>query len=298
MELTIKPWINYHHLYYFMTIAELNSISKAAEKLLLGQPTLSAQLKQFEENLGVQLFDRKHKKLILTEHGKLALEYSRNIFKMGGEMYEALHDRLKPSKINLQLGALDSVPKQVMLQLTQAALKIAPCTISLVEGKFDELLRDITSHKIDLIITDFLPLLEATKDLHHKVLSKQPLSIYGSPRFKALRKNFPLSLTERPFVLPTYDSQMRYDLEHWFKFNEIQVDTIAETQDTSLKKLIAINHMAMIPAAPHTVKNQVKAGELIEIGKLDTVFEELFLISINRKITNPIAAALMKTFHV
>jgi LysR family transcriptional activator of nhaA len=106
-----KQWLNYHHLYYFMTIAELNSISKAAEKLLLGQPTLSAQLKQFEENLGVQLFERHHKKLILTEHGSLALVYARNIFKMGDEMYEALHDRMKPSKINVQLGALDSIPK-------------------------------------------------------------------------------------------------------------------------------------------------------------------------------------------
>ena len=45
----MNPWINYHHLFYFMTIAETGSISGAAEKLLLGQPTLSAQLKQLEE---------------------------------------------------------------------------------------------------------------------------------------------------------------------------------------------------------------------------------------------------------
>ena len=125
----MKPWINYHHLYYFMTIAELNSISKAAEKLLKGQSTLSTQPKQFEDQLGVQLFERHHKRLVLTEHGKLALEYSRNIFKMGGEMYEALHDRLKPTKVNLQLAALDSIPKQVMLKLTQAVLSIGPSTI-------------------------------------------------------------------------------------------------------------------------------------------------------------------------
>ena len=89
--------------YYFMTVAETNNISKAAEKILLGQPAVSAQLKQFEEKLGIHLFDRSHKKLVLTEHGKLALEYARNIFKMCGEMCEALHDRLKPTKVNLQL---------------------------------------------------------------------------------------------------------------------------------------------------------------------------------------------------
>lgn len=279
-----------------MVIAELNSISKAAEKLLLGQPTLSAQLKQFEDSLGVQLFERHHKKLILTEHGKLALEYARNIFKMGGEMYEALHDRLKPSRINIQLGALDSIPKQVMLQLTEAALKIAPCSISLVEGKFDELMRDLTSHKVDLAISNFLPKLEATKGLYHKIISKKPLGIYGSPEFKSLRKKFPNSLNDQPMVLPTYDSQMRYDLEHWLRLNEISVDVVAETQDTALKKLMATNSMAMIPAASHTVQNQVKSGELILIGEMSNVSEELYLLSAHRKISNPVAAELMKNF--
>jgi LysR family transcriptional activator of nhaA len=291
-----KQWLNYHHLYYFMTIAELNSISKAAEKLLLGQPTLSAQLKQFEDSLGVQLFERQHKKLILTEHGKLALEYARNIFKMGGEMYEALHDRLKPSKINIQLGALDSIPKQVMLQLTQAAFKIAPCSISLVEGKFEELMRDLSAHKVDLAISNFLPKLEATKGMYHKVISKRPLGIYGSPEYKSLRKKFPQSLNDQPIVLPTYDSQMRYDLEHWLKLNEISVDVIAETQDTALKKLMASNGMAMIPAASHTVQLQILSGELILIGEMSNVTEELYLIAAHRKIGNPVAAELMKSF--
>lgn len=291
-----KQWINYHHLYYFMTIAELNSISKAAEKLLLGQPTLSAQLKQFEDHLGVQLFERQHKKLILTEHGALALEYARTIFKLGGEMYEALHDRLRPSKINIQLGALDSIPKQVMLQLTQAALKISPCSISLVEGKSDELMRDLASHKVDLAITNFLPKLEATKGMYHKVLSKKVIGIYGSAAFKHLRKNFPKSLNEQPLVLPTYDSQMRYDLEHWLKLNNLTIDIVAETQDTALKKLMAVNSMAMIPAASHTLRKQISEGELLLIGELKNVTEELYLISSQRKIANPVAAELMRTF--
>ncbi len=61
----MKPWINYQHLLYFKTIATEGSIVKAADKLRLGQPTLSAQLKQFEETIGVKRFDRRHKKLML-----------------------------------------------------------------------------------------------------------------------------------------------------------------------------------------------------------------------------------------
>jgi LysR family transcriptional activator of nhaA len=215
---------------------------------------------------------------------------------MGGEMYEALHDRLRPSKINIQLGALDSIPKQVMLKLTQAALKIAPCSISLVEGKSEELMRDLSSHKVDLAICNFLPKLESTKGMYHRVISKSSVGIYGSSEYKSLRKKFPQSLNDRPIVLPTYDSQMRYDLEHWLRLNGMTMDIIAETQDTALKKLMAINSMAMIPAASHTVQNQVLSGELILIGELSNVTEELYLLSAHRKIANPLAAELMKTF--
>lgn len=293
-----KFWLNYHHLYYFMTIAELNSISKAAEKLLLGQPTLSAQLKQFEDNLGVSLFERRHRKLILTEHGKVALEYAQNIFKMGGELYEALHDRLTPNKLNLQIGALDSIPKQIMLQLTRQALKISPCSISLVEGRFDELMRDLENHKLDLVISNFVPKLESGRGLFHRVISKKQIGIYGSAHYKHLRKDFPQSLQGQPIVLPTYDSQMRYDLDHWFKLNNISMDLLAETQDTALKKLLAAESLAMIPAASHTVERQVLQGELLLIGQMKNLNEELYLISAKRKIENQIANSLMKKFHL
>ena len=154
----MSPWINYHHLFYFKTIAEEGTVSKAAEKLRIGQPTLSAQLKQFEDNLGVQLFERQHKKLILTEHGRVALEYSKNIFKMGSEMYEVLHDRLKPLRPSLHIGSLDSVPKQIVLQLVKQAYKISSCQITMSEGNLDLLLRELSAHRMDLMISNFLPM--------------------------------------------------------------------------------------------------------------------------------------------
>jgi LysR family transcriptional activator of nhaA len=183
-----------------------------------------------------------------------------------------------------------------MLQLAQAALKIAPCSISLVEGRFDELIRNLENHKLDLVISNFVPKLENTRGLHHKVISKKPVGIYGSSHFKQLRKNFPQSLQDKPIVLPTYDSQMRYDLEHWLKSNKINMDVVAETQDTALKKLMATESLAIIPAASHTVERQVLLGELILIGQMKNLNEELFLISAQRKIENPVANELMKKF--
>lgn len=294
----MNPWINYHHLFYFKTIAEEESVSKAAEKLKLGQPTLSAQLKQFESTLGVMLFERQHKKLILTEQGRVALDYARNIFKMGSEMYEVLHDRHLPQRISLQIGALDSVAKQVILQLVERALKISPCQVTLVEGGSDELLRELTSHRIDLLVTNFMPNGSDAQGLFHKLITKRNVSIYGAPKFKALRKNFPQSISGKPFLVPTYNSKLRYDFEHWAKSTGITLDVVAESQDIAVKKLMAISGIGLMPTASHTVMRQVLAGELVEIGELKGVHEELILVKANRKIENPIASQLIKTFSV
>ena len=291
-------WMNYHHLFYFKTIAEEGTVSKAAEKLRLGQPTLSAQLRQFEDVLGVQLFERHHKKLILTEQGKVALEYSRGIFKMGSEMVEVLHDRLKPNRPTLHIAALDSVSKQIILQLVKAAYKMSPCQISLSEGKSDELIRELAAHRVDLVITNFLPTGIDAKGLFPRQITKKAVGFYGAPKFKSLRKGFPKSISGLPLILPTYDSKLRYDLDHWAKSQELELNVIAETQDISMKKLMAVGELGLIPTATYTVTRQVLSGELIEIGKLQGVHEELFLLSAQRKIENPIAARLMKTFNV
>lgn len=85
--------LNYHHLYYFYVIAKEGSIAKACGRLLLAQPTLSAQLKQFEKNIGRPLFERRPRKLTLTEEGRIVLDYAESIFELGEEMRDALNDR-------------------------------------------------------------------------------------------------------------------------------------------------------------------------------------------------------------
>jgi LysR family transcriptional activator of nhaA len=292
----MNPWLNYHHLFYFKTIAEEGSVSKAAEKLRLGQPTLSAQLKQFEDAIGVRLFERQHKRLILTEQGRIALDYAKNIFKLGSEMVEVLHDKLKPLKPSVHIGALDSVPKQVILKLVSQAFRISPCQITLSEGRFDELLRELTAHHVDLVITNFLPTGTDAKGLFPRSLGKKTVSFYGAPKFKSLRRGFPKSISDQPLIIPTYDSKMRQDLEHWAKVHSLDLNVITESQDIAMQKLMALNEMGLIATAAHAVSNQVRDGSLVEIGALQGIHEELFLVTAQRKIANSIAAKLMESF--
>ena len=58
-------------LRYFLTLAREENISRAAEALYITQPTLSRQLAELEEELGVKLFERGKRKITLTEDGML-----------------------------------------------------------------------------------------------------------------------------------------------------------------------------------------------------------------------------------
>jgi LysR family transcriptional activator of nhaA len=293
----MTPWINYHHLFYFKSIAEEGSVSRAAEKLRLGQPTLSAQLKQFEDTLGVQLFERQHKRLILTEQGKIALDYAKGIFRMGSEMYEVLHDRLKPLKPSIHIGALDDVPKQVVEQVVKHAFRISPCQVTLSEGKPNELLRELVSHRMDIVVSNFVPNGTDAKGIYPKLISRNNVSFYGANKYRALKKGFPQSISGQPMIFPTYDSRMRQDLDHWAKLNKIELNIIVESQDIAIKKLLASSEVGLIPVASHAVTGQLRRGELHEIGVLQGVSEELFLLTAQRKIENPIAAKIIDFFN-
>ena len=293
-----NPWINYHHLYYFMTIAQEGSVSKAAAKLRLGQPTLSTQLKLFEDTLGIELFERHHKRLILSEQGKVALEYAKNIFRLGGEMYDALHDRLKPNRLSLQLGTIDGISKYVTLGLAKAAFAIAPCQIHFVEGGSDELLHELTSHKIDLLLLNYLPHNASALGLKQRSLPKEPLAVFGALHFAPLRTNFPESLRGKPMVLPTQESRSRISAESWLSDNGLEVDIIAESQDLALNELMAVQGMALLICTPSAVHGRLEKGELLQIGAMQNTTEELYLLAAKRKIENPIASILIRTFSL
>lgn len=292
-------WLNYHHLYYFKIIATEGGIAKAAEKLRLGQPTLSTQLKQLEEMVGKPLFERRNRKMILTDAGKAALDYANEIFRLGNEMIEVLHDQTVENQTHLQIGALDSVPKSVILSLTKEAYKISPnCTVSILEGSGDELFREMYNHKIDLILSNYPPPGFEKQQVFSKSVAKLPVSVFGSPEFKNLKKSFPHSLNGQAFVLPTAHSKLRHDLNHYFKLQNIRILPTAETQDTSLQILLAQNGIGLAPLSEVKSEKLVQEGVLQHIGTLKGVYEEVWLVSAQRKLENPIAAKLMKSFSL
>src|SRR4051794_13098669 len=148
-------WMNYHHLFYFWTVAREGGISRAARALRLAQPTISGQLKQFEETLGERLFDRVGRRLVLTDVGRLAFGYAEEIFGIGRELQDALKGRYAGRALRFVVGLADVVPKLVAFRLLEPALRISQ-SIRLVchEDRSDRLIPRLVTHELDLVVTD------------------------------------------------------------------------------------------------------------------------------------------------
>ena len=290
-------WLNYNHLYYFWMTANEGSISSASKKLRIGQPTISTQIKTLEESLNQNLFDRKSRGLHLTEAGKVVLDYANQIFSLGNELMEVIKDETFSKRAHVQIGALDGVPKSLIQSIIHSAQRIAPCVVTVTEGGGDHLFLELLAHRIDLVISNFSPTMGNSKQFYSRLLEKIPITIFSTKKFQALKRKFPKSLQDQPFIMPTLDSKLRHDLNHFFRINGISVDVIIETQDTSMQKLLGNEGMGLIPLPDFAGKELVKEGKLIKIGSLKGVTEDFWLVSSPRKFSNPIAETLMKDFE-
>ena len=102
-------WVNYHHLLYFWTVAREGGLVPAGKVLRLSHPTLSAQIRALEAQLGEKLFTKVGRKLALTDMGRVVYRYAEDIFTLGREMMDAVQDRSTGRPLRLDVGVANVV---------------------------------------------------------------------------------------------------------------------------------------------------------------------------------------------
>nr|WP_269320636.1 LysR family transcriptional regulator [Bacillus sp. UNC41MFS5] len=102
------------HLKYFITIVEEGKISQAAKRLNMAQPPLSQQLKQLENELGVTLFERNTRKLIITEEGMLFYKRAKEILELLTGTVEEVKEFSEGTKGTLSIGTIASLGAQLL----------------------------------------------------------------------------------------------------------------------------------------------------------------------------------------
>lgn len=289
--------INYKHLHYFWVVAKEGGVARASERLHLTPQTISGQLSLLEDNLGEALFNRVGRNLELTETGRLTLSYADEIFSLGGELEEMLHNLPEGRPMIFKVGVADVVPKSIAYRLLAPSLQL-PEQVRIIckEGDIDSLLTELAVHRVDLVIADGpIPSNVNVRGFNHP-LGECGISFFAVPELaKKLNKKFPQSLNGAPMLLPGEMTVVQSQLLKWFDGLHIHPRIVGEFDDSALMKAFG-QAGAGVFIAPTPIAAEVEKQYRVKIiGQTDQVIEQFYAISVERKITHPAVAAITET---
>lgn len=281
-------WLNYHHLLYFWTVAREGTVRRAADRLRLAQPTVSAQIRALEHSLGERLFDKQGRGLALTDVGRTVYQYADEIFALGREMVDTVKDRPTGRQGRLSVGVSDVVPKLVAYRVIAPALAMpgAP-RVFCREGKPDRLFADLAVHGLDLVLTDApVPPGLRVKVFTHAV-AESGVTFFAAPAVAGtLNGRFPKLLDGAPMLLPSDTSALRRPLEQWFDACGVRPAIVGEFDDSALMKAFGESGAGVF-AAPSMVEKEVLRSGLRVLGRAREVRERFYAVVAERKVTNP-----------
>jgi LysR family transcriptional activator of nhaA len=289
------PPINYNHLRYFRAIAHAGSLTRAAERLNLSQSALSVQVQKLEAQLGHPLFDRIGRRLVLTEAGRIALDYADTIFATGDELVSTLAGRPALATQVLRVGALPTLSRNFQLQFVRPLVGRTDVELILRSGAMRDLLAQLEAHEIDVVLANTPPHADARNALHSHRIDQQPVSLVGPPRFAGRRFSFPADLAREPVLLPSLDSDIRPGFDALLRAAGIQPIILAEVDDMAMLRLLARDSDALTLVPPIVVRDELADASLVEVHSITGLTESFFAITQRRRFPNPLLAALLPT---
>jgi len=289
--------INYKHLYYFWSVAREGGVARAADKLNLTPQTVSGQLSLLEQYFGVDLLTKVGRNLELTETGRLALSYADEIFSLGSELEESIHQLPKQRQRLFRVGVVDVLPKSITHRILEGALNLPePVRMTCREASIDTLLSELTIHKLDLVLADRpLPATVSTRGYSHK-LGACGVSFFATDKlFAELEGEFPQCLNGAPILLPGAGTELRNSIDRWLDKHRIYPRMVAEFDDSALMKAFG-QEGAGVFIAPAAIEAEVERQyKVTAIGQIDEVQEQFYAISIERRITHPVVSAVLES---
>jgi LysR family transcriptional activator of nhaA len=282
-------WLNYHHLYYFWTVVRAGSITKACEELRLAPPTVSAQLRSFEDHLGEKLLKRSGRNLVPTEIGLAVYRQAEEVFSIGREILDTVKRRPTRRPLRLVVGIDDVVPKEIAHRLIQPALRLEiPIRLVCHEANLDRLVAELALHEVDVVLSDAPVAPSLNLRLYNHYLGDCGV-VWMAPAGLARRygRDFPKSLNGAPVLLPTDDTAIRRKLDQWLAGLAVEPNLVAEFEDFALLRVFGHAGAGVFPVPSTLEKHFQKHDNVKRIGVAKGVMGHFYAISAERKIGHP-----------
>jgi LysR family transcriptional activator of nhaA len=280
--------LNFHHLRYFWLVAREGSVTRAAAKLRVTQPTVSGQLRLLEETLGEDLFRRDGRKVVLTDVGRTVLRFADEIFSLGDDLIGTVRGRPTGRPMRLAVGVAESVPKAIAYRILEPSFTEPGLRIVCEEDTTERLVRELTSHTLDMVISDE-PSLSATSEL----LGESGVSVFGVAKLaRAAKRGFPRSLQDAPMLLPVPGTTLRREIDQWLEERGLLPQVVGEFEDPALMSVFAQAGKGLYVAPDAIETDALGEGRLVRAGRMRPLRQRFYLLTVQRRIVHPTVARL------
>jgi LysR family transcriptional activator of nhaA len=154
--------------------------------------------------------------------------------------------------------------------------------LSLQSGGLDDLLRRLSAHRLDLVLSNQPVQGDQQNPFRSRRIARQPVSIIGPPD-AATNVVFPDFLQGLRLIVPGAENNIRHAFDQFCDYHKVRPRLIAEVDDMAMMRLLARDTRYFSVLPPVVVRDELKAGSLVDYGALPGVFEEFYAISIRRR---------------
>lgn len=272
--------LNYRHLHHFWMVAREGSIARAAEALDLAPQTLSSQISTFEANLGTRLFERRGRRLVMTQAGRTIFQYADSMFRTAEELEAWLDAADTAPTRQLRVGIVASIHKLFAYRVIAPALEITtPVTLKCRTGTPEDLTSALARHELDVVITDRPPAGDEDFRWYLNPLSQSAISLFAEPSLaQRLAPEFPASLDGFPFLASALEAPYYQQLMQWFRDQGIHMHEAAEIDDSALIKVFGLAGLGVF-AAPTLIRDEVcRQYQVQEIDSIEAVQDQIYAL--------------------
>lgn len=283
--------LNYNHLKYFWFVAHEGNLTRAAEKLHVAQSAVSIQIKTLEAQINHKLFERKGKQLVLTEAGRITLDYADEIFKTANELLDRLKNTGQARREIVRVGVIATLSRNFQMQFLNPLLEMEEIELNIISANIDTLMTMLKSHEIDVVLANDIPTAKIKPNWVAHLISDQPVSLIVKAGESKKTKNLSKLLSEELINLPSHKSKIRHAFDSMLEKLNIQPQIGVEVDDIAMLRLIALNKTGLTLVPSIVVKDELKAKKLVVVREIPEIRESFYAITMKRKFANKLIQA-------
>ncbi len=289
--------LNYQHLERFWAVVREGGVTRASRALHVSQPTVSVQIRELEASLGGKLLSRTGRGVVLTEFGQTIYQYADGIFSLGRELMDTAQGQPFGRPLRLTVGVAMVVPKIIAYKILEPALNLPEAVhLECLEDTPERLLAELAVNRLDLVLADAPVGPTVRVRAFNHLLGECGVSICGAPGLvRKFRRGFPGSLDGAPLLLPRETSALRLSLEKWFEGQALRPRIAGSFEDSALLKAFAQAGVGLC-ATPTPTEGAVRRQYGLHlVGRLKSVREQFYAITVERKLKHPAVVAISES---